>query len=303
MKKIICYILVLILLFTLCGCDKEIPDDNPNDREVSDNEHLEFKVGYLDLDIYEDNMLFYSSEGEFLIDSKNEWDEYAYIGWPNAGNINYEEEFFETKSLIVLKFITISEEEKSLDVTNVAYLNERFIVDTIGNWHKQIGDYPKGIAIIEIKKEDYGNVRSIKVRANGNLIFEESEKSIDYLIGYKEVYNIRKDYFNAKASNYIIDSFEKWNELIKNEPDFNRNKDQYNEEFFKTKTLVIGCFLFSSSGNTIVRIRDVIYENNEIVVNMNVCLGFLDSCAGSIIILEIQKEDYQEVNNVVFNKK
>ena len=76
----------------------------------------------------------------------------------------------------------------------------------------------------------------------------------------------------------------------------------YDEEFFKTKSLVFAYFTHNVSGN-FVGLVNASVENNNLYINMLLSSGFMHSGFRGHLVVEVNTKDIFNVNNIILNKK
>lgn len=76
----------------------------------------------------------------------------------------------------------------------------------------------------------------------------------------------------------------------------------YDEEFFKTKSLVFAYFTHNVSGN-FVGLVNASVENNNLYINILLSSGFMHSGFRGHLVVEVNTKDIFNVNNIILNKK
>jgi len=103
----------------------------------------------------------------------------------------------------------------------------------------------------------------------------------------------------------IISTYEEFYEIFySDEEKKNSNIERglvYDEEFFKTKSLVFVYFTHNVSGN-FVDLVNAFVENNNLYINMLLSSGFMHSCFRGHLVVEVNTKDIININNIVLNK-
>ena len=205
----------------------------------------------------------------------------------------YNEDFFETKSLLVFKIVESSGGNKSeIESYEIKYKKLSVYVKT-----KQYGatcDMGYWWFILELAKEEVVNLKNIKIFKNGEVIMNNPN-------GIKSHY-IKLDEAIHEDDLTIVDTQEQLSNYLSLK---NINSDvlnKYDDIYFMTKSLIIFTNYEGSSHNDSI-ISSYNIENNSIIINVDTIEesdNFMMSYG--YFILEVKKDEIKNVEEAIIIK-
>lgn len=107
------------------------------------------------------------------------------------------------------------------------------------------------------------------------------------------------------AENKIISTYEEFYEIFYSDEEQRKFYIEkgfvYDEEFFKTKSLVFAYFTHNVMGNY-VDLQNASIDNNNLYINMLISSGAMDGFFHGHLVVEVYKKDIFNINNIILNK-
>jgi len=119
----------------------------------------------------------------------------------------------------------------------------------------------------------------------------EEKMNVAYTISFQDLEN---NFFGENCFKTFIHSFEEWSE-VNNKPTSLMNK--YSKEYFENNSLIIYTFSKGTQGNE-MNVTKISKTKNELIIEIDVRLGYLDAISSGIIIIEISKSDSKNINSI-----
>ena len=113
---------------------------------------------------------------------------------------------------------------------------------------------------------------------------------MNYEIGYLEETGI----FDKNVEIEIVRSYNQWQKLACKKDELNF---KYSEEYFEENIVIIYNFQKSVKGNEF-SIKNVSFMGKELIVEIEIKEGYMDSLSSGTLILELSQNDGKQINNV-----
>ena len=214
----------------------------------------------------------------------------------------YDDNFFETKSLLVFKIVESSGGNKS-------EIESYIINDKILNVYvktKQYGDTTDmgyWWFILELNKKEVNTFENVKILKNGEEIMSKlnNENNGNRINSFY----VKSDYYKSEDDLTIVDTQKQLVEYLQFKDIKNDTFNTYDDDFFVGKSLIIFTNYEESSENESI-ISSYIIESNVITINVKT---IKESDNGMMsygyFILELSKDEIKCINevNIVKNEK
>lgn len=121
-----------------------------------------------------------------------------------------------------------------------------------------------------------------------------SEISIDYTIGLVD----EGSSLGEQDLERIVSTFNEWESISDCREDLSHLNDKYIEDFFDDNSLVVYAFTKGSNISQI-EITKFSKKGDELLLEMDIALGIREEMSKGIVILEVEKEDIENVSDLI----